>query len=576
MKLISNFLVKIGAKTLRFAYYWYLGQRKLHVFDAEPPNPVETNFRHELNFFDKEEINEGLLNPQKIGYAILIHERYEYLVDCLETLFSSNYEDLDVTFFLIDDESTDSRIKALLQKYSEREDTEVYFCEKTQSSSGAVTNRALRIMSEFKKFDIYGFGDPDCLYHPEWLVATLALQNWLRDNYKDHKIGMISPYNSVSKDFHNWIDTHSFTKGKFVTKRQMGWPSVIVTPDYLKAVGLMHENTDDENIYTRRLHELDYVNICLFESHLEHIGQQSILNNFRDKAVARADYSWCLRKDGWGPNIYKYRNPSIVRDLLANKFPIKSNVEVDVIVNLNPKDIEILPTCIESLRKHLAHPILDIYVVSDNSLIVQTLCKSLSVVHVNEYDILQTKFPYEKAGKEEVDREGWLFQQMLKLESNKVGEGQHKFIMDADSVLLKQIAFSESGTTFLPVGPYFKEEYMQAYSRIFREDPINLISNVCHSMLINVEHLNFMKNHIEKIHGLPWREAIYANIELTKISSFSEFETYAHFVQRHFPKNYDLATFKILDLSQKRLATLDHLEKNFSGEFHALGFQHWI
>lgn len=576
MKHIPRVLVKLSKKTLHYAYNYYLKHRNNVAFDVEPPDPVKTNFAHELTFLDKKEIERNLPFRQKIGYAVLIHDRYEYLVDCLETLFSSNYYGLDVTFFLIDDESTDPRVNALLQNYSEREDTKVYYCKKTQSSSAAVTNRALRIMSEFKKFDIYGFGDPDCLYHPEWLVATLALQNWLRDNYKDYKIGMISPYNSVSKDFHNWIDIHSYTQGKFVTKRQMGWPSVIMTPEYIKNMGLFHENPQDENLYTQRLSKLGYVNICLFESHLEHIGQQSLLNNFRNVAVPRADYSWSLRKDGWGPNIYKYRNPSIVRDLLANEFPTGSNVEVDVIVNLNLKDIEILPICIESLRKHLAHPILEIYVVSDNSLRVKSLCKSLGVVHVNENEILKTKFPYKDAGAEEIDREGWLFQQMLKLESNKIGEGRQKFIMDADSVLLKRIAFSEGYTTFLPAGPYFKEEYMQAYSRIFKEDPINFVSNVCHSMLITVEHLNFMKNHIEKIHDMPWRDAIYANIDLTKISSFSEFETYAHFAQRYFPDKYELATFKILDLSQKRLAALEDLEKEFSGEFHALGFQHWI
>jgi len=573
---ISKALTKVARKTLRVLHNYYLNQRNTVMFDTDPPNPQDTNFAHELTFLDRKEMNQDSPQSQKIAYAVLIHDRYEYLVDCLETLFSSNYNGLDVTFFLIDDESKDLRVKALLEMYSKRKDTEVYFCKKTQSTSGAVTNRALKIMSEFTKFDIYGFGDPDCIYHPDWLISTLELQKWLLQNYTEHKIGMISPYNSVSKDFHNWIGVHDFTGGKFVTKKQMGWPSVIVTPEYIQEVGLMHENPQDENIYTRRLRALNYVNVCLYESHLEHIGQQSLLNNFRNVAVSRADYSWSLRGDGWGQNIYKYRNPTIVRDLLKNEYPASSNLEVDVIVNLNSKDIEVLPRCIESIRKHLAHPIVELYVISEQSIRVQSLCRALGVIHINESDVLKTKFPYEKAGQEELDREGWLFQQMLKFESNRIGKAQSKFIMDADSVLIKRKAFSDGKVTFLPVGPYFKAEYMDAYSRIFKEDPINFISNVCHSMLINTEHLNFMKNQIEQLHGMPWREAIYANIELTKVSSFSEFESYAHFVQKHFPEHYSLAIFKILDLSQKRLASLVELEKEFSTDFDALGFQHWI
>lgn len=567
---------KLRRKILSIAYNYYLKQRTNVVLDSEPPIPAETNFFHDLSFLEKGEPNPQNFQDWRIAYAVLIHDRYEYLVDCLETLFSSNYEGLDITFFLIDDESIDPRVRELLRKYESFQNVQIHYCAKTQSTSGAVTNRALRIMSEYSKFDLYGFGDPDCLYHPQWLQKTIALRIWLMKNYKEHKIGMISPYNSVAKEFHNWIGVHDSPASKFVVKRQMGWPSILVSPQYIKSVGLMHETPQDENIYTHRLRKLDYVNICLYESHLEHIGQQSHLNNFRNVAVPRADYSWALRKDGWGKNILKYQNPTIIRDLVGRKFPTESNIEVDVLINLHSKDIGILPTCIESVRKHLAHPILRIYVISESFIQIESLCKSLNVENINEKDILETNFPYEGAGIEEISRTGWLYQQLLKLSSDRIGKANYKFIIDADSVLLNTKAFVVGSTTFLPVGPYFKSEYMEAYTRIFHEDPINFISNVCHSMLLNSQHLDFMRKHIEQIHDMPWMEAIYANIELTKVSSFSEFETYAHYVQKHFTANYELANFRILDLSQKRLAKLESLENEFSGDFDALGFQHWI
>jgi hypothetical protein len=561
-------------------YRTYQRQREYRYVNKGAPNPAETNFSSNIEDFElakKPRLDE--IRNLSIAYAVLIHERFDYLKDCLSTLLAADYGELKVNFFLIDDGSEDPRIVDLLTDCASKFPfVRVHFCEKTQSTSGAVTNRALSIMLEHGPYDIYGFGDPDCLYHPSWLQQTLRLKLWLMENYQGHKVGMVSGYNSVSKDFHIWLDEGDSPYGQFVVKRQMGWPSVLVTPEYILSVGLMHENPQDENLYTRRLQELGFANFCLKESLVEHVGQNSLLNNYRSTPVDRADYSFQLKKEGWGPEINTYRNPAIVRDLLNHQIPKHSITPVDVIINLGDKDLPIFPSCVESVRTMLGHPISDIYVITKPNSIKRTLCEDLGVNLIDERELFDIQLPYSHAGIPEIQRDYWIYQQFLKLNCDQIGATKKKLIVDADTTLVSKSAFIDDfdKKTILPVGPYYKHEYYEAYARIFRNEPSNHLSSVCHIMLWDSEHLSAMKQEMESIHSLPWWLCIYSQIDLTKISSFSEFETYSQFVQKEFGEEYKLAHWNVLDVPMKSFTSYEKVLYKYREKYQNIGFQHWI
>ena len=94
-------------------------------------------------------------------------------------------------------------------------------------------------------------------------------------------------------------------------------------------------------------------------------------------------------------------------------------------------------------------------------------------------------------------------------------------------------------------------------------------------MVFKVPHLLQLRNDIELISGVDWRDAIYASLDLTQPSCFSEFELYSHYVQSRFPTNYEPIVYEMLDLSPRKLRKLNQLQGKYS-EVYSIGFQQWM
>ena len=578
----------VQGRTLLSSFRWIIGKFLLKMLLQNPntkpksiipaPEPSKTELKMDLtsirlgNFRGKE------LRDLKIAYSLLIHNRYEYLEDCLTTMFKSNYNDLNVTFFLIDDGSTDQRVSNLLARIKDvypSLDIRVIYAAKTLSTSGAVTNRAIRVMLENDEFDVIGFGDPDVIYHPDWLQVSIRLFSWLHKNYNKSKVGMVSSYNSKNREFHRWQSVKESPFGKYIIKKQMGWPSILVLPEFIRDVGAFHEMPNDETLFTLRIDALGFMNFSTELSYIEHIGQQSLLNNFRPLAVSQADYSDKLVKTGWGKEIFTYQNYSIQRDLKDNTIPTKSEVPIDIIIPLHVKDIKTFPKSIESVRANLCHPVSSITVVSQQSFEIQQIARSLDLSWLDERDILPNRKQYLDLVDGSFELSGWLNQQFLKLSVNKVGNEEHKLVLDADNVFLKPQAFINQEVIYQPISSNYHGKYFEAFSRIMGEEPVNHTSSICHFMIFKVSHLEKLKDRIENLHSCNWIDAVYANLDLTEPSCFSEFELYSHFVQKYFPQSYKPIIYKMLDLSPRKLDKLRKLQKKYS-DIYSIGFQQWM
>lgn len=563
---------------LKYLYKFAFKSNQDSSDSFDPPHPVDTELQIELmdirlgNFFDKTE------KELKIGYSLLIHNRYEYLKDCLASLFSNQYEDYDITFFLIDDGSTDQRVSILLSTMVDKYpnlNIKVIQAKKTLSTSGAVTNRAIRIMLEDDEYDVIGFGDPDTIYHPDWLNVSIKLFSWLHYNYKKTKVGMVSSYNSKNREFHQWENLQKWPLGNFIPKKQMGWPSIFILPEFIKDVGAFHEMPNDETLFTKRIQELGYSNFSTEFSYLEHVGQVSVLNNYRPVAVAQADHSDKLISYGWGKEIYKYQNYSIQRDLRMNVLPSESEIPLDVIIPLHTKDMKTLPRCIEGVRENLRHPIASITILSQASSEIQQIASSLGINWFDETKILDTRKSYNDLVNGNFERSGWLYQQMLKLSVDVIGSEEHKLVLDADNVFIRPQALVSEDRIYQPMSRNYYGKYFETYTRILDEEPINHTSFISHFMVFKVPHLVQLKKDIELISRSNWIDAIYASLDLTDPSCFSEFELYSHYVQSRYQSNYEPIVYKMLDLPPKKLRSLKELQKEYS-EVYSIGFQQWM
>ena len=98
-------------------------------------------------------------------------------------------------------------------------------------------------------------------------------------------------------------------------------------------------------------------------------------------------------------------------DLEPSKEPI------DVVIPIIAKDLHILPLCLEGVRKCVAHPIQEIYIVAPAQQDILDFCKEHRLQFVDETSIFgfspkELNLQYISEKSEVRDRSGWLFQQL--------------------------------------------------------------------------------------------------------------------------------------------------------------------
>lgn len=216
---------------------------------------------------------------------------------------------------------------------------------------------------------------------------------------------------------------------------------------------------------------------------------------------------------------------------------IPSPVPIDIVIPIVRKDLDILPLCLEGVRRQVRHPIADIYIIAPEEKAITDFCRSEQVTFVEESTILgfgprEIGLIARRKDGSTVDRSGWLFQQLLKLSGN-IGTCSHYLTVDADHILLRPHAFlDEQGNTIM----YMSDEYHGAYynniRRLTGHRYFSLLSYVGHKMLFSKNELARLRKRIENHNGKTWTEAIIGAYDRMETSGFSEFELYGDFLQK--------------------------------------------
>jgi glycosyltransferase involved in cell wall biosynthesis len=514
----------------------------------------------------------------RIGIAVLVHERPEYLDACLDTLFQTNLHDHDVTFLLIDDGSRDPRVRQLMERPRDPSYKIVRrFMPKGPSNAGAAINRALKVLGDVGSFDIVGWSDPDALYHPEWLDTMLKVCLWARANHEWDVLGPFCCFNSSDEDFHRVIATHESPYGKYVVKHQMGMLNYFCFAADLEELGLFDESPDDETLMTRRLDRYGVRNFCTRTSYAEHIGQNSVLNKWRPTPVERAVFGLHLASAGWPEQLAHVESIGYYRDVKGSSTvgaEAESEVRLDVVYVVADADGGTLPVSVESVRRNLRHPIGDIFLISPRDSELETLARRLGCRYVREEEVLELRKSDIQYRDTAWDRSGWLFQQILKLGADSLVGTERFFVLDGDTILLKPQIVARHDSDLLLHTEHYHGPYIDAYRRLTRLEPKTRITSVAHQMLFNRARLAALKQRIEAVNGTSWSDAIITAADLSEHSGFSEYESYGQWciatagaqTLREFAFN--------LALPRRRLASLDELERGYADRHRSASF-HW-
>lgn len=238
--------------------------------------------------------------PARIGFAVLAHERPEYLELCLDSLFATELHDYDVTFLIQDDGSRDPRVREIIEGPRDPKYRIVRsFTPKGHNSWGAAFNKAMRKLHELGDFDIVGSCDADAFFHPEWLDNSIKVFLWAKKHHRHHILGPFSCFNSSDYLFHRILGTFRSPYGNYVIKERMGALVYLYFAADLRSLGYFEASKDDETLMTSRFRKKRVRNFCTETSYAEHLGRVSVLDAWRPQPVGD-NAAFCFKPaPGW-------------------------------------------------------------------------------------------------------------------------------------------------------------------------------------------------------------------------------------------------------------------------------------
>jgi len=233
--------------------------------------------------------------------------------------------------------------------------------------------------------------------------------------------------------------------------------------------------------------------------------------------------------------------------------PRKSDIPIEVCLVTIEKDFSTLKLCIESIRKYVKHPITKISILTKESVKMKEFCKKNHCTFIDETSVLGYGLEkFQDTNEANLKgREGWFFQQLLKLGFDTICEQEHYLVVDTDTVFLKSRIFKFACTTVFEKSDEWHIPYQNAYRKLMGFEYSSKRSFVVHCMLFEKTVLRSLKNYIESKHKTSWDNAIIKTADYSSSSFFSEYETYGNFFLRFHRSNmkevywFNLTSFDI-------------------------------
>ncbi len=213
---------------------------------------------------------------------------------------------------------------------------------------------------------------------------------------------------------------------------------------------------------------------------------------------------------------------------------------VDILYVVHKKDLINLNKSINSLKFIKNITIDNIYIISNDVLLLDDLINDPRAIIINDDKVLgfnsdHYQYPVKENGLS--NRSGWLFQQLIKLGWSLHSKSENYIVIDADTYFLQPISFFDQKGRFI----FFCVEewwlpYFKSFKMLFNYKHVAIWSRVAHMMIFNTHYVRKMLHELESIHGSTWHDAIAKTRIVDSHSCFSEFETYANWMLINHPK----------------------------------------
>ena len=215
-----------------------------------------------------------------------------------------------------------------------------------------------------------------------------------------------------------------------------------------------------------------------------------------------------------------------------SKCNYKTTESLDILIPTTDKDLNKLELVLKSLS-NINNPIQHIYIVAPKSKFIQQFCEKFHCIYLDENTVLPIKLSDIHYHPQGINRSGWIFQQLIKLNVDHLCDNQNVLVLDSDTLFNRTQSFIAKGRAVFDCSDEYHAPYFKAYSSYLGLNKRFGLSFVAHHMVFQRARLKEMKLAIEKHTHKKWYQAILEGLDKNEVSSFSEYEMYGNWMYYH-------------------------------------------
>lgn len=222
---------------------------------------------------------------------------------------------------------------------------------------------------------------------------------------------------------------------------------------------------------------------------------------------------------------------NFVNDINLKSKPEGNFEVIDILIPAIERDLNTLQHAIQSLKKFSCNPINKIYLVAPDSQEISDFARQHGCIYIKDEDISNIEKSDIDYFVDGLDRSGWLFQQLVKLNWVNISSAKYCLIFDADTMILRhQVFVTNEKKLVLNCSDEYHVPYYNVFKKLLQKEVKFPLSFVSHYMIFERSTTIAMQQRMAQLNKTIWTKAILSHCDYNSFSGFSEYELYGHYM----------------------------------------------
>lgn len=248
--------------------------------------------------------------------------------------------------------------------------------------------------------------------------------------------------------------------------------------------------------------------------------------------------------------------------------------KIDIVIPTISKDFEALGLLIQSL-KFIKNQINKIYIVAPKGVYIENFCALNNLIFIDETVVLGFSKDYIKYKVGNIDRSGWLFQQLIKLSGDIFVEMDDYLVIDSDTIFVNNCCFKRDSKYIFYASEEWHRPYFQSFKNLFGYLAPTKLSLTSHMMIFNRHLLREMKLEIEASNHRVWYDKYIDSCLGEEKSCISDYEIYANWVIYNHGSRVIIRPSYNRNVYKREYTSLENLCKKYYLQ-HSVSFHSYL